>query len=184
MTTASQFCNSLHAVVKSAQSAVLVSSRSLNSLWQKNIYIQTHCMAWQIECFLPCMILRASASHSSVHLPSAFPLSTSSRHHTPPWCVNSQWRTEEVSLYGSATGAICTDRTYTLFCCFHVLPSYSCYCCCFCSLWSYLSTWITPALKHSDRIACMRCFELCLCELFCAHHHVCEQEMLQSLRAN
>lgn len=28
---------------------------------------------------------------------------------------------------------------------------------CFCSPSLYLSTWITPALEHTDRIACMRC---------------------------
>lgn len=131
----------------------------------------TRCMAWQIEYFLSCIFLWASASHSSVHLPSVSLLGTASSHHIPLWCANSQWKTEKVSLCGSATGTVCNDCTYMLLCCFHVFPSYSC---CFCSSSSYLSTLITPALKHSDRIACMRCLNCASVNTLCiaAHNHV------------
>lgn len=59
--------------------------------------------------------------------------------------------------------------------CSSLLPwlffSYFSYLCFFCSSSSYLSTWITPGLRDSDRIACMRCLN-CAALNFGARPHI------------
>lgn len=103
------------------------------------------------------VLLRTPTSHSSL----AFSVSAG----FSQWCANSHWQTKQSekpeTIFIQFSRSVCRRwcGLYHLYASW-MLSSFTVliFCgCCFCSLLSYLSTWITPVFKESDRIACMRC---------------------------